>query len=97
MGGGYPVLSFGTYPCLLILVDFLCFCELGRTPTSLGLKGLALFKNIPCVDSVGQVTVTGGLAWAWASGGLGVHCVWATLEGLLEFEWALAVGSWCAL
>lgn len=42
------ILSFRAYSCFLILFDFLCFYESGRTATSPRPKGMALSMVIPC-------------------------------------------------
>ena len=57
-----------------ILLDFVCFYELGGTATFPKLEGMVLCVIIPCVDCVCLVTLA-GWTWVW-SGALGHSVLW---------------------
>ena len=61
-----------------------CFYELGKTPTSLGLEGLALCGSVPYVDHLHLAALTDclELEWVWAEGRPWGVLHWGHLGGL---------------
>lgn len=43
-----------------------CFHELGKTATTAGLKGMALYRSILCVDCVSWVLWQVSWSWSWS-------------------------------
>ena len=61
--GSFSEVLFFSLECILFfsfcLTVYVCFYELGETVTFSSLKGVALCRNVPCIDCVCLVALFG--------------------------------------